>query len=392
MPILYSVRGQTETRVGTALNNNGLNKENMSPIKLYIDRLELAYERNPEFESKLHGSPRQHGEDDAFGWAIDIEKTMKPITTLPSTRPTSAPPISSNEPVILDNAAVESLLDDIDSIPPIPCDNDDVGDSVSIGKWCFVRGKFIGPNTAYKYNYRVEHDGMVFGYLYYETYLLRREKIYLRLVNYILYNEDYWQLLQDFENDCGLKFVHISKVDVALDTTVDTSKVVYNMMKSQKSIEWIVNGHRVINRDITVKKLFWVTSGSLNEPDKNRTLYVTQTEGLELCCYDKTTEIDEKSFKYYQTGDWDYEEDDIVEGDIIYRNETRLTRKNIISYLEGHHINDHQFRDLLQNMETRLEIFRNICRKLIRWNKDGRSQDIMSLVTTHYSSETAKCC
>lgn len=363
----------------------------MTASKLYIDRLELAYERNPEFARKLQGPPQQHGEHDAFGWALDIETTMKPITTYLSTRPAPAPPISSDEPVILDNAAVESLLDDIDSIPPIPCDNDD-GGYVSIGKWSFVRGKFIGPNTAYKYNYRVEHDGMVFGYLYYETYLLRREKIYLRLANYTLYNESYWQLLQDFEKDCGLKFVHISKVDIALDTTVDTSKVVYNMMKGLKCVEWVVNGHRVLDRDATIKKLFWTTSGSLNDPDKNRTLYVTQTEGLELCCYDKTTEIDDKSLKFYQTGDWDYDEDDIIEGDNIYRNEARLTRKNITNYLEGHHINDHQFRNLLQNMDTRLEIFRNLSRKMIRWNKDGRSQDILSLVTTHYSAKTASCC
>ena len=372
----------------------------MSPIKLYIDKLELAYERNPEFESKLHGSPRQHGEYDAFGWALDIETTMTPITTTPSTRPAPTPPISSDEPVILDNATADDIFDEIITLPfeelqgivqPIPCDNDDA-DSVSIGKWSFVRGKFIGPNTAYKYNYRVEYDGMVFGYLYYETYLLRREKIYLRLANYTLYNEGYWQLLRDFETDCGLKFVHISKADIALDTTVDTSKLVYAMMKGFKSIEWVVNGHRVLDRNATIQKLFWTTSGSLNDPDKNRTLYVTQTEGLELCCYDKTTEIDDKSLKFYQTGDWDYDEDDIIEGDNIYRNEARLTRKNITNYLEGHHINDHQFRNLLQNMDTRLEIFRNLSRKMIRWNKDGRSQDILSLVITHYSAKTARSC
>ena len=222
------------------------------------------------------------------------------------------------------------------------------------------------------------------GYIYYVTFLIRRNNIFLRLSNYALYHDKLWQLIRKFETDFHLQFEHVSKVDIALDSTLDTSIAVYNMMKEDYSIDWVINGHRIYDRDATIKELFWTNSGSLNNPDANRSLYVKQSEGLTLNCYDKTCEVSDKfNNKYYQIGDWYYDEDNnLVEGDNIYRNETRLTRKSIINYTTGHHINDNQFLDMLQSPETLSEIFRNTSRKLIRWNKKGKSQDITTLISS----------
>ena len=340
--------------------------------KIYIDKLELAFERDPSFEKQLQVSNDQNDQDPSYGWAVDVEGSLVPVP---------------------DDISFDDLLNG-DYVPMVTGGGSS-DNSITIGNWCFVRGSFPGPNTAYKHNYRVEHiepngEFSILGHIYYQTYLLRRDKLYLRMANYALYDESFWELIQAFEHDFGLRFVHVSKVDIALDSPVNTSNVVYNLMKQDKSIDWVINGHRVMDRNKTVKKLFWTTSGSIENPDLNRSLYITQTEGLTLNCYDKTTEIEAKSNKYYQTGDWGLENDGETESDAIYRSETRMSRKDVINYTESHSISDVQFRSELQNLETRFEIFRTLSRKLIRWNKDGRSRDITTLVMPEYNISTLK--
>lgn len=340
--------------------------------KIYIDKLELAFERDTTFEKQLQVSNDQKGQILSNDWAFEVEGSLVPVP---------------------DDIPLDDLLNG--EYVPMGTDGYNSDNSITIGKWCFVKGCFPGPNTPYKYNYRVEYlepNGgySILGHIYYQTYLLRRDKLYLRIANYALYDESFWELIQLFEHDFGLRFLHVSKVDIALDSPVNTSKVVYDLMKRDKSIEWVINGHRVIDRNITVKKLFWTVSGTIENPDLNRSLYISQTEGLTLNCYDKTVEIEAKSNKYYQTGDWDMENDGVKENDAIYRSETRMSRKDVINYTESHGINEVQFRGELQNLETRFEIFRNLSRKLIRWNKEGRSRDITTLVMPEYNNSVLK--
>ena len=346
----------------------------MPQNKIYIDKLELAYQQNPEF-TELLSPPKRDGEDNAFGWERDI------------TEPFSPPIIPSYEDAdILDNDAVDDFLNSF--VIDGSCDSGSTPweDTVTIGNWHFVRGKFPGTNTNYKYNFRVEHDTedgdtSVFGFLYYVTYRRgREENIYLSLANYKLYDEGFWQELRSFETDFGLSFVHVSKVDIALDGVVDTSKVIYNLMKRDKSIDWVINGHRIVDRNATIKKLFWILSGSLDNPDANRVLYIKQKEGLTINCYCKTIEIEDKSQKYYQIGDWEVGENGILDDDSIYRNEIRLTRKDIGHYIKLHGMDELQFRNSLEDKDCRFNCFREFCRKLIRWNRNGKSQDITTLV------------
>lgn len=320
-------------------------------VKNYLDRLEIAYERFPAFEQQLLSLPQKWGPDTAYGWVYHIDPSLAQAK--------ADTPSSSSE------------------------------DIITIGNWRFMPGGFVGPNSPYKYNYKVEvidcpiGELDVFGYIYYETYLLKRDKIYLRLNNQLLYSDYYWDRIKAFERDFGLTFVCISKADIAIDSTIDTSKVVYKLMRWHREIDWVVNGRRITDRNKTIDKLFWANSGSLNDPDRNRSLYVKQAEGLTLNAYNKTIEIVDKSYKFYQTWDWELDDEgllDYVEDVNIFRNEIRLGRKNIINYIESHGIDDNQFREIIKDPIGRFNVFRELVRQMIRWNDGGKSHDITTLI------------
>lgn len=324
-------------------------------VKNYLDRLEIAYERFPAFEQQLLSYPQQWGPDNAYGWIYDIDPTV--VRAKSDTSPTE--------------------------------------NKFTIGRWCFTRGEFVGPNSPYKFNFKVDiidcPVGEIedFAFLYYETYLLKRDKIYLRLNNRVLYSDYYWDRIKAFERDFGLTFVNISKADIAIDSTIDTSKVIYRLMRWHPEIDWVVNGRRITDRDKTIDKLFWANSGSLNDPDANRSLYVKQAEGLTLNAYNKTIEIVDKSYKYYQTGDWEYGDDgllDYVEDEYIFRNEIRLVRKNIINYNDGHGLDDNQFREMMENPNGRFQVFVDLSRQMIRWTDGGKSHDISTLISAEMPS------
>ncbi len=264
-------------------------------------------------------------------------------------------------------------------------------DDFTIGQWHFQRGVFAGRNSAYKYNFKItrtdveEHcDTDDFGYLYFETYLLKRDHIYLKLSNRFLYDEkSLWSSISAFQKDFNLTFTHVSKVDLAVDGVIDVSQYIYQRMKRNPEIEWVVNGKAIMDRNATISKLFFVVNGSLNNPDKNKNLYVKQSEGLTLNCYDKTTEVVDKSHKYFQVASFEIGDDDLyeyVEEDKFYRKEIRLIRKNIDNYMACKGLTDDEFFTMLQTQDGRDTIFDDISRRMIRWRRLGEMFGILSLV------------
>lgn len=331
----------------------------MSQFKIYVDKLEIAYQRNNVLEDKLY-PPKNYDDKEPFNWQLDTSK------------------LTHEERAEYDERFMEEL-----------CNPED---EVTLDNWRFIKGLFPGPNTNYKFNLQVSYINQyggeeVFGYLYFETYQLRRNNIYFRADNRALYGDNFWQKLHELEEVCGLNYVHVSKVDIALDSSINTSERIYNQIKRNKTISWVINGRCIKSRQVRIKNLFWVTAGSLENPEIYRNLYIKQAEGLCLCCYNKTVEIHEKSFKEYQTSDW-WDNDDFCIDENIYRNEVRLNRKNIIDYNEGHHLNDVEFRARLLDSNSLLETFKNVSRKLIRWRMEKVIIDIPTMIRNSSTSKS----
>ena len=330
------------------------------PYANRLDCLEIAFERNPEFESTVAfmgiTTPPLSIEELAELWLKDQYNLPEPDQPTKTKKGPQAP------------------LDDF-----------------TIGQWHFQRGVFPGRNSAYKYNFKITRTEIVghsdtdeFGYLYFETYLLKRDYIYLRLSNILLYEEEtLWSSIRAFQKEFNLTFAHVSKVDLAVDGFIDVSQYIYQRMKRNPEIEWVINGKAITDRNATINKLFFVVSGSLNNPDKNKNLYVKQSEGLTLNCYDKTTEVVDKSRKYFQTCSFEMGDDglyEFVEEDKLYRNEIRLSRKNIDDIKTCKHLTDDQFFNMIQTQADRDALFDYVSKRMIRWHRFSETFGILSLV------------
>lgn len=327
--------------------------------KNHIDCLEIAFERNSAVEQIFTGEPTGHylsAEEAAEEWerSFDPARFAKAMESIAESEP---------EPVRV---------------------------ITEYKGWHIAEDKSPYTNSPYKYNFKVSKVDILadtcheFGYIYFETYLLQRDYIYLRVDNKQLYYYDLWKAIDKFMADFDLHLAYVSKLDIAIDSEIDTSKIIFSLMKRRKDITWILNGRKIQDRDKTIKQLFWVTSGSLNSPDANKTLYVTQKEGLKMVCYDKRQEIVDKDCrKFYQRYE-EYESSDGLLGLVEsanYRNEIRLNRKNIVTYMESHGLSDKQLFKLIRSEASRGLIFMTLSGAMLRWWDNGEIMSAYSLIT-----------
>ena len=340
-----------------------------------IDRLELAFIRNGVFETSLE---RQN--DDVL--------TIPTTCSCPVWEPEDDIYIPTGEEIIPEPPDWLPPFDDNDALAwlsPIRGENDDEAETATggfrIGDWWFIRDDSPFRNSPYKHNYRViKLDGYVtLGHVYYQTYLLNRDYIYLRLSNKCLYSGDVWTLIHKFRTDFSLQMRYVSKLDIAIDSAVDVGNTLYEKMRNDLSITWVVNGRKIYDRDASIKNLFWVASGTLNDPTKNKSLYVKQEQGFTQVSYDKTLEISESSGKRYQIDSSREPELWSTDG-YIFRNEIRLDRMCIIKYIDNRGINDEELFDLIQSSQYRDAMFALLTQRLIRWWEKGKLTNIADLI------------
>lgn len=350
-------------------------------IENRIDRLELAFVRDGVFETSLNSQTDDvlyvpSSPCDFSGWEPEDHIFIPSENNIIPEPPDWLPPQDDNDA----QAWLSSSMDNKDEEGQIE------SKGFRIGDWWLIRDDTPFKNSPYKHNYRVmQLDGYTtLGFVYYQTYLLNRDFIYLRISNKCLYSEDVWQLIQKFITDFSLQFQYVSKLDIAIDSKVDVGNILYNNMKDDPSITWVVNGRKVHDRDATMEQIFWLASGSLNDPIKNKSLYIKQEQGLSQVAYDKTLEINERSGKRYQIVN--NSEPELWSNDeLIYRNEIRLDRMCIIKYLNNRGITDNELFNLIQSAEYRYSMFELLTQRLIRWRKNGRLTNIAELVSQDHS-------
>lgn len=175
--------------------------------------------------------------------------------------------------------------------------------------------------SHYKHNFDLHYNGVTVGMLQVETYQYNANKYaYLTIYNECLYNRQ-WLLYKQITERLHLTISHITRLDIARDTTTDPTRK-YLRIVSDPSHEIIINGKLVKDRDKLLRSPYFISTGTLNNPMQQHSIYL-QSEDKTLIArgYCKTNEVKQHSGKQYQLHD--------EEGKPLYRLEVSIGGKQL---------------------------------------------------------------
>lgn len=100
------------------------------------------------------------------------------------------------------------------------------------------------------------------------------------------------------EQMLGLVFNNITHLDLALDTTINFSKVLIKMIRN-KDYYPIINGTKITDRKKLIEDILYIGVGNLERIREYSLLLQNKKNDLSLNAYNKKREIENKSKKYY---------------------------------------------------------------------------------------------
>lgn len=238
-------------------------------------------------------------------------------------------------------------------------------------------------SRKYKYEFNVfYYDGnnhkTLIGLIYWDSYNVNRNDVYFSYTNEALY-KDNEQLSHGrfyIGETLGLTFKQISKLDIALDSNINIVKRFYKIFRDE-SYSVIINGKKTSDAmNELVPEVDGHYFGSRKSPYKHKTFHIrngSKSKDLQVVGYDKSLEIEEKSGKTY------IEEEDGFCG--IHRLEVRCgSHKQISKILKDLKWSEEELFIRLSDEETRLLLFENISRRLIRFTKQRKSYSLTDLI------------
>ena len=179
-------------------------------------------------------------------------------------------------------------------------------------------------NSNYKYCFQIilKDSNEYFGNLYFGSYNLNRQLIYININNRILYINLDFNILYIIQECLNLEYNNISKLDIANDYDYNYINRFYKILKDEDFDIIILNKKYTIDEEI--KSLLNISVGTRKNIHKFKSLYIQNREkGLVLNGYDKLKEIQDN----------EYEKRYIIENNkfkkSIYRLEVR-TRHNLL--------------------------------------------------------------
>ena len=100
------------------------------------------------------------------------------------------------------------------------------------------------------------------------------------------------------EQMLGLEFNNITHLDLALDTTINFSKVLIRMIRN-KDYYPIINGTKITDRKKLIEDILYIGVGNLERIREYSLLLQNKKNDLSLNAYNKKREIENKSKKFY---------------------------------------------------------------------------------------------
>ncbi len=233
--------------------------------------------------------------------------------------------------------------------------------------------------THYKYNFYVYVSNILIGILQFETHGNSRNYGYLTLNNETLYNGD-WRLYKQAINDLELEINHISKLDLAYDSTINPTKKYLQIIKDIEN-EIIINGVKINNRNVLLQTPYFISYGTLNEPLKYPQIhFATQDKSTTIKVYNKSEEVENSKKSYIKET---FKSIKNEENKPIYRCEVSLNTHSINRIIEevvkenDLDCEEEGLSILLERLESNdylLQLHKTSMMRLIRYSHKGKKR------------------
>jgi len=193
-------------------------------------------------------------------------------------------------------------------------------------------------SRRYKYSYSVSHAGCTMGQIDFGLYgkSLTDERIRFTVDNSVFYNNTLCLLSNTLEN-LNLQIKDFTLLEIAIDNYIQN--VEQTMRRSLKNKEYEVKllGRIVRDRNKMLKEIDYWNSGSLNNPFKQRTLYIkNKKETFGLKAYNKKEEI--KNNSPHKGYIWNYHHEKNPKAHNLFRTEIEILYDDLHRYQEKHKI------------------------------------------------------
>ena len=225
--------------------------------------------------------------------------------------------------------------------------------------------------SNYKNNFDIYYiDGSKFGNLYFGSYNINRQLIYISITNENLYN-DKFKYIVNLQEQLNLEFHQISRIDFANDCNINAVNKFYKLLKNEDYDIIILN--KSIKIDDNINDLLNISQGTRKNIHKFKSFYIQNKEkGLVLNCYDKKKEIeDNNNAKSYILDHFNYKE--------VYRIEVRTNHHLLIDSLNSLGFTDDYLYYIIINsiFDELYLLFENLLNRLIRIKY---KKDVYSLI------------
>lgn len=140
----------------------------------------------------------------------------------------------------------------------------------------FILNK-INQNNDYKNNFEIIlNNGDLFGTLYFGSYRINRNKIYIMVNNKMLYSKEELLHLYDIQRELDIEFDINSKLDIALDFDYNIINKFYKLIKCEDINLIILNTKYGIDDEIG--ELLNMSTGTRKNIHKYKSFYIQNKE------------------------------------------------------------------------------------------------------------------
>lgn len=228
-------------------------------------------------------------------------------------------------------------------------------------------------------NYRNNFDiilvdsGLLFGTLYFGSYNVNRQKIYISVDNRTLYSNNLL-ILSDIESKLNLELYSISKLDLALDFNYNIINKFYKLLKCEE-LEFIILNKKY-SIDDEISGLLNVSTGTRKNIHLFKSFYINNKEkGLSLSAYNKLKEIkDNDNTKSYIS--------DLINSNKIFRLEIRTNHTLLKDSLLKLGYSDSYLHDIIINRinDELFELYNHLLNRLIRISYRNNTYSLLKFI------------